>query len=837
MRFILALCCIGMVVLQGCHSGVDTQENVAPAPAPDTSPPTAPQNLTATAASPTRIELAWSAATDNVGVASYRIHRNGSQTALASVAGTSFADTTVVPNTTYSYVVHAVDQAGNVSAASNTATAATPPASSESDSGLDARPSNTSCLAWPRPSSSIALQRFTNLSFSNPVAMLQAPGQSAHWYVVEQGGVVYRFAAANPSKTIVVDLTSRVTSGGERGLLGMAFHPQFPTDPRVFFSYTTTVSSQLVSRVSSFTGAVGADGAVTINPASETVLLAFNQPSTNHNGGHIAFGRDGYLYIGLGDGGGAGDQWGTNGNGQRLTTLLGKLLRIDVDQVPANQSYGIPASNPFFDPANPNDRCGPTARSSGNCPEIYAWGFRNPWRFSFDRANGELWLADVGQNAHEEVNRVTLGGNYGWRCREGAHDYDSAGTPACAGAALIDPLIEYDHSQGQSITGGFVYRGQQDTAFVGRYLFGDYVSGNIWTWIPEQSGNRQPTLLLDSNLNISSFAEGNDGELYVIHYGGTLHRIVFNAGGGTAEIPATLSATGCVDPADPKQPREALIGYSINAPFWSDGATKERWMALPNTGDISRDTSGDWDLPVGTVLMKQFRRGNRLIETRLLMRHPDGGWGGYSYEWNAQQTDATLVRGGAQRVIDGQPWIFPSEAQCAQCHTNAAGRSLGLETAQMNRDFTYAQTNRTANQLATLSAIGALVPPVADASAEPALPDPMDTSAPLAARARAYLHANCSNCHRPGGPTPSTLDLRYTTALASMNACNVAPQLGNLELGSAARLIAPGNPDNSIIINRMNRRDAYAMPPLGSAKVDEAGVALLREWVAALSGC
>ncbi|HEY8540210.1 MAG TPA: PQQ-dependent sugar dehydrogenase, partial [Steroidobacteraceae bacterium] len=750
MRFILALCCAGMVFLQGCDSGPDTRENQTPAPPADTTPPTAPQNLTATAVSPTRIDLAWSASTDAGGIASYRIHRNGSATPLTSVTGTSFADTTVVPNTTYSYVVHAVDQAGNVSPASNSASATTPPASSGS-SGLDARPTNTSCLAWPRPTSSITLQQFTSLNFSSPVAMLQAPGQDTHWYVVEQGGRVRRFATANPSGTLTtfVDLTSRVVCCGERGLLGMAFHPDFPTDARVFLSYTGTEGSQLVSRISSF---ISSDGGATLDPASETVLLTVDQPATNHNGGHIAFGPDGYLYIGLGDGGSGGDPWGTNGNGQRLTTLLGKLLRIDVD-APAGVPYTVPATNPFFDPANPNDRCPAAGRSSGNCPEIYAWGLRNPWRFSFDRVNGDLWLADVGQNFFEEVNRVTLGGNYGWRCREGAHDFNTAGTPACAGAALIDPLIEYGRSLGASITGGFVYRGQQATALVGRYLFADFVSGNIFTWIPENASSREPTLLLDSGFNVSSFAQGNDGELYVLNYGGTLHRIVFSSGGGTAQIPETLSATGCVDPANPSQPNDGLIGYAINAPFWSDGATKERWIALPNTEEISRGGSGDWNLPAGTVLMKHFRRGNRLLETRLLMRHPDGVWGGYSYEWNAQQTDATLVRGGAQRVIDGQPWIFPSEAQCAQCHTNAAGRSLGLETAQMNRDFTYAQTNRTANQLTTLSAIGVLTPPVADASAEPAMPDPMDTSAPLAERARAYLHANCSNCHRPGGPT------------------------------------------------------------------------------------
>jgi hypothetical protein len=218
------------------------------------------------------------------------------------------------------------------------------------------------------------------------------------------------------------------------------------------------------------------------------------------------------------------------------------------------------------------------------------------------------------------------------------------------------------------------------------------------------------------------------------------------------------------------------------------------------------------------------------------MRHPDGTWGGFTYEWNDQQTDAALVRGGATRTIDGQPWIFPSEAQCMQCHTAVAGRALGLETAQLNRDFTYSHTNRTANELTTLSTIGTLTPTVAAAPAAK-MPNPADTSAPLGNRARAYLHTNCSQCHRANGPTPSTIDLRYTTTLAATNTCNVIPRLGDLGIGSAARLIAPGNATNSIIVSRMNRRDVHAMPPVGSARIDETGVALVSDWIGSLTGC
>jgi uncharacterized repeat protein (TIGR03806 family) len=697
------------------------------------------------------------------------------------------------------------------------------------DSGLDGRPTNATCTAWPRPSagSDISLSRFTNLSFDAPLGLLQAPGDDDRWFVVQQGGVVRQFTGTNPaSASVFIDITARVRSGGEMGLLGMAFHPNFPTDNRVFLSYTT--GTPLVSRISVFTSS---DGGATLDPASETILLTIDQPETNHNGGHIAFGPDGYLYIGIGDGGGGGDRHGATGNGQRLTTLLGKLLRIDVDGA---APYEIPPTNPFAG----NARCPAAGRSSGECPEIYAYGFRNPWRWSFDRGNGDLWLADVGQGQWEEVNVVVPGGNYGWRCREGAHDYDSSGTPGCSSAAFIDPVTEYNHSLGNSITGGYVYRGSQSTGLLGRYLFGDFGSGRIWAWIAENAGGgREPTQLLDTDLNIASFGEGNDGELYVVNYGGTLHRINFESTGVVNTAPRLLTDTGCVSSSDPKQPAAGLIPYAINAPFWSDGADKDRWMALPDGQTLTVQTNGDWSFPPGTVLMKNFRLGSRLIETRLLMRHADGIWGGFTYEWNAEQTQATLLEGGAERDVGaGRSWIFPSEGQCLECHTEVAGRALGLETAQLNRTFTYAQTGRSANQLTTLDHIGLLTPRIPDAAAQPVLPDPAG-DAPLADRARACLHTNCAQCHQPGGPTPSNMDLRYSTSLMGTNACDVLPASGDLGLGANARLIAPGDSGNSLLVYRMNRRDSSAMPPLGSNMVDTAGVALIAQWIDSLPAC
>lgn len=817
---------VALVALAGCGGGADTKPNPPSQPS-DTTAPTAPTSLEATA-SANRIDLSWAASTDDVGVTGYRVYRDGATEALTTVTTTSHADTSVAPGTTYSYAVLAFDAAGNASALSTSAAATTPGTAPPQTSGLDARPSNTSCLAWARTSSSteISLERFTSLTFSSPIALLQAPADDSHWYVVQQNGVIERFSGSAPSTTSrFVNLISRVRSGGERGLLGMAFHPDFPQDSRVFLSYTT--GDSLVSRISAFTSN---DQGATLDPDSEQILLTIDQPEENHNGGHIAFGPDGYLYIGIGDGGGGGDTHGDTGNGQRLTTMLGKMLRIDVE---SGSPYGIPPTNPFAS----NARCPAAGRTSGECPEIYAWGLRNPWRWSFDRSNGDLWVADVGQGAYEEVNRVTLGGNYGWRCREGFHDFASGATPGCSSASFEDPVTEYGRGLGSSITGGFVYRGSQPTGLLGRYVFGDFGSGRIFAWVPENTTAHEPTVLLESGLNISSFGEGNDGELYVVSYDGTLYRIVFE-GSAEVDVPESLSDTGCVSTSDPAQPASGLIPYRVNAPFWSDGADKERWLALPNNQRIAVANGGDWNLPAGSVLMKHFRIGSRLIETRLLMRHPDGEWGGVTYEWQDDLTDATLVRGGAERDIGiAAPWIFPSETQCLECHTSAAGRSLGLETAQLNGTHLYPATGRTANQLATLSHVGVLTQPIEDPDAQPSFPDPYDTSVPLTERARVYLHTNCSFCHRPGGPTPSAMDLRYSTSLGQAQACNAAPQSGDLGVGADARLIAPGDAERSIIVNRMNRRDEHAMPPIGSNQIDTAGVALITEWVDGLSGC
>lgn len=713
-----------------------------------------------------------------------------------------------------------------------------PPPPPAPTSGLDARPSNTTCIAPDRATGSATIgteRAFPNLTFQDPVTrvtknplfMLQAPGDASRWFVVERFGVVRVFDndASVAASSVFLDIGARVESScAECGLLGMAFHPDFPRTARVYLTYTSLqrTGAGPDTHLSEFTSP---DGGLTLNPASERIVISINKPGLSHHGGGIAFGRDGFLYFGTGDGNSA-----SRNDAQTLTSLQGKILRIDIRGTTGTALYRIPVDNPL---AASTALCNVNGSGPQNCPEIYAWGLRNPWRWSFDRQTGDLWVGDVGESSREEVDRVLRGGNYGWKCFEGTQ---STGLACGNPVNPLPPIAQYDHALGVSVTGGYVYRGTAVPGLIGRYIFADFVSGRIW----HIANDTQPTMTMsdgfDTGLNISSFGEGDDGELYVVNIQGNLHRITGSGGGGSG-VATQLSATGCVNAADPMVPASGLIPYAPNAAFWSDGAAKERWIALPDGQNITVGADGDWDFPNGTVLVKNFRLGSQLIETRLFMRHPDGVWGGYSYEWNAQATDATLVRGGKQVTVGGQTWIYPSEGQCLQCHTQAAGRALGLETRQLAFNITYPQTGRTAHQLRTLNAINTLTPPIANPTGEIPYPDPTAMAGTLGERARAYLHTNCAQCHRPGGPTPSNMDLRYATALADTNACDVVPGLGDLGITNA-RLIAPASPDRSVLSARMNVRGvAEAMPPVGSARVDTDGVTLIRDWIGSLANC
>jgi uncharacterized repeat protein (TIGR03806 family) len=813
----------------------------------DTVAPTIPQALIATAISTSQILLTWQASTDaGAGVAGYRVFRNAGAIPVAIVQSPTFTDSGLTANTAYSYTLSAFDAVAvpNVSALSTAAVATTQATPPVMVSGLDVRRSNTSCLAGDAPgvSTSFSVARvFPNLTFDQPLLMIQEPASAARWYVVEKAGYVRVFEnqVNVATSTLFADVTSQVAvDTNEMGLLGMAFHPNYPTDNRVYLSYNAMESGNLVLRIAEYRTQTGLQS---LNVASMRPILTIRKPQDTHNGGNIAFGPDNYLYIGVGDGGGANDEHLPIGNGQRLSTLLGKMLRIDVNATTGSTQYAIPTSNPFAG----SSLCDRDASAfTQNCPEIYAFGFRNPWRWSFDRTSGELWVGDVGQNAWEEVDRVVKGGNYGWRCREGAHPFydESSCGPAAAppdgNGSTLPPIAEYDHAQGSSITGGFVYRGSALPALNGRYVFGDFVSGRIWSIARDTPPTLDVTTGYNSNFNISSFAQDSAGEIYVVDFAGTLNKLVPGAGAGRT-IPTLLSATGCVDPANPRLPASGLIPYRPNAAFWSDGASKTRFMALPDGQQINITPDGDFDFPIGSVLVKNFILGSAPVETRLFMRHNDGNWAGYTYEWNAQGSDATRVVGGKSVTASGQSWNFPSEAQCLQCHTAAAGRTLGLEVAQLNGQFHYDLTGRDANQLFTLNTLQILSPLLAQPVDQlPAMPDPFGVSGTIGERARAYLHTNCSQCHRPGGGTPVSVDFRYTTPLASTNTCEVVPQN---DLGiSNARIIAIGGASpaaRSMVVARINRTDSNSMPPIQPRIIDSAGVALLTNWINGLASC
>lgn len=354
---------------------------------------------------------------------------------------------------------------------------------------------------------------FETVPLRQPLALLEAPFVVADasrfrgtalpqvWYVVEKSGRVLRLQQLGDAiqQTVFADLRKRVDAEpSEAGLLGMALDPAFAQTGRVYFSYTRS-GSPLTSVLSRWQSR---DGGQSIDPSSEKILLEVEQPYRNHNGGDVHFGPDGFLYWGLGDGGAAGDP---RGNGQDTRTLLGSLLRLDVS---GDGGYRIPPDNPLV--------------KGGGRPEIFAYGLRNPWRWSFDRRSGDLWLADVGQNAWEEINLIQPGGNYGWNLREGAHCYSGD----CRRDDLLEPVAEYSHAEGCSVTGGYVYRGDAVPALQGVYLFGDYCSGRIWGLFRAGNGRYHSQLLLESGLNIASFGEDAAGEVYVIDLGGKIFRIV-----------------------------------------------------------------------------------------------------------------------------------------------------------------------------------------------------------------------------------------------------------------------------------------------------------------------
>ncbi len=359
----------------------------------------------------------------------------------------------------------------------------------------------------PAASASFALTKVAE-GLRSPVYIASAPGDK-RLFVVEQEGTIRTLTSGKVSTRAYADLRRFISAGGERGLLSVAFHPKFASNGKLYVYFTNTAGNEEIWELRAGKGAASVR-------AGHRKLLEIPDTEGNHNGGQLQFGPDGMLYFGDGDGGGGGDQHGEHGNGQNPANLLGKLGRINVDTRTGGKAYGIPKDNPFVGQA-------------GWAPEIWALGLRNPWRFSFDRANGDLWIADVGQNAWEEVNHVKrglAGVNYGWNRYEGRHDFASD-TPI-VGGKLRGPVAEYSHDDGCSITGGYVYRGPKIAGLSGRYVYADYCSGKMWTVATSGGAPRDvSSVASDAGLkSIVSFGQDGSGILYVCSADGTIFRFV-----------------------------------------------------------------------------------------------------------------------------------------------------------------------------------------------------------------------------------------------------------------------------------------------------------------------
>ncbi len=729
-----------------------------------------------------------------------------------------------------------------------------------SSSGSDAnptrptmtRPDNTSCvapLAGPSTNGTLSLEKaYPQLAdMDSPgsgiflIALLQSPDNNASWYAVLQDGVVRQFvnSATTSSSSVFIDITDRVSAGGEMGLLGMAFHPDYPSTPYLYLSYTTTTPFRR-SVVSQFEKIE--------DRWQETEIISVRQPYSNHNGGQIEFGADGFLYIGLGDGGSADDP---AGHGQKTTSLLGAMLRIDVN---AAAPYAIPTDNPFFGNAICDDVN--TLFNSENCPEIYAWGLRNPWRWSFDKQTGDLWLGDVGQDSFEEINIINKGKNYGWQVMEGAACTAEGGATCNDAQRYVEPVAAYGHQGGPlSVVGGYVYRGDafELTNLVGTYLYTDAYSGEILGLRYDDASARYISQSMGTSLtnqNIFSFAQSNIGEIYILATGnsGTGNNI-YKLSATNPLLPGVtiadkLSDTGCVDPNDARQPASGLIPFDIISPLWSDNASKQRFMALPNNSTIEVTPEGDLQFPVGTVLVKNFLLDNKLVETRLLMRH-ELFWSGHAYEWQfdlqGNPVDAIRLSSNKTTLVGSQNWYFPGPAECFNCHVQQSNVALGPELQQLNRVIQYPGTRDARPQLQAMSDMGIFTSALTEEQLTTRkLYAISEDNASFEDRARSYLQSNCAHCHQPGGPTPANMDLRFQVEFNAMDICNKTPDLGDTGL-AGIKLFDPagtsGSP-NSMLLQRMQTTESTSrMPPIATEIAHSQAIDVFLGWMDSRSDC
>jgi uncharacterized repeat protein (TIGR03806 family) len=718
------------------------------------------------------------------------------------------------------------------------------------------------------PATSISLvNAFPGLPFASPVCIVSPPGEQQRLFVCEKGGllkVIPDVTAPSPVATTFLNLpgilSSRgesLNSSGECGLLGLAFHPDFATN-RQFYVFYSVNSGGLRQRVSRFRTIAGNPNSA--DASSELILIDQADGANNHNGGDLHFGPDGYLYISVGDEGGANDAYN---NSQIITkNLFAGILRIDVDKKPDNvpptphaaipltagaARFSIPKDNPFVHTSLGGRWDGtflgnPVSQIAVR-REFFAVGLRNPWRMSFDPLTGELWCADVGQGAREEINLIENGGNYGWAFREGTLGGAKSGqAPAGFDSAHHrGPLYEYSHGtglfNGRSVSGGLVYRGNRISRLHGKYIFGDYVTGNLWALDRNQGGRPLVERIAGEGGIVAFGSDPSNGDVLVADLNDNrILRIVSTPAVGT--FPQTLTATGLFQNTAALTPAPGMVPYEVNLPFWSDHALKRRWFMVPD--GVSRfgwQREGAWTLPDGALWVKHFdmemEPGNpasaRRLETRLLVKIPRGAYG-VSYRWNEAGTEASLAADEGETIAlpGSRSWRIPSRADCMTCHTPQAGHALSFNTRQLNLDrpiLTHA-----GNQIDILHAQGFFSNPPESSNLLPRHLRPDEEQASMEARVRSYLAVNCAYCHMDGGTTPGDWDVRAELTLGQTGLLHgpVRNDGGN----PSNRLLVPGKPENSVLLHRIAGTAGFTrMPPIASEVVDQENVALIHQWI------
>jgi uncharacterized repeat protein (TIGR03806 family) len=693
------------------------------------------------------------------------------------------------------------------------------PTPAERPFGLQRRtPWTTSrVVGSPEPPPPYRLARvFPRLKFEGPVCIAQEPGTN-RLLVGQNNGKVYAFPIDDPNAS-----KPEVFLDAGRQLYSFSFHPKYAENGEVF------VFSPLPgqSRVSRFR--TNREHPRKVDPRSEQVIIEW--PSGGHNGGEAVIGPDGYLYVCTGDGTGGSDP---NNTGQGVDDLFSVMMRIDVDHPDPGRNYSIPKDNPFINH--------PGAR-----PEIWAHGFRNPWRMSFDPETGRLFVGDVGQDLWEMIWEVKKGGNYGWSVQEGSHPFHPH--KKAGPGPILPPVVEHHHTECRSITGGYVYHGDKFPELRGAYVYGDYQYGKVWAFRYDGQKVTWHRELADSAVFIAGFAHGRNGEIYAVdNTSGFVHALERTPPGSAAsDFPRVLSRTGLFASVKDRTPAPGVIAYSVNAPQWADGASIDRLLGLSGETKIS-DANG-WGFPDGMVLAQTLsleREAGRPqsrapVETRVLVKQ-DGHWMGYSYLWDDAGTDAALVgAAGAERSWTlkdpsapggsrQQTWRVPGRDECMFCHSRAAGFVLGLNTPQMNRDHDYGGT--VDNQLRAFSHAGLFQAPLDKPAASlPKYVNPYDEKADLNDRVRTYLQVNCSICHVSDGGGNSYIELAYSRKLEETRTIGTRPVQGTFGIPDA-KIVAPGEPERSVLYYRVSSLGGARMPRVGSRVVDDKAVAMLHDWI------